>query len=184
MVLAEDVIISGFKFRRRFEWRRNLRFWVGSNGVCCKKTGKILTFRSFLKNGRKTCVHRGCFRKNSVNFFDFWKLSRSSNSTCADNQHIRGIKREFFPLFVYIYPPTTLRGTSEIVFWKSAMCRADFHDCAVMELTCVDESELQFGFVHAILICGATIQVNDVMQIPLPLFSGGGIYVVRWRHMR
>ena len=59
------------------------------------------------------------------------------------------------------------------------MCRADFHDCAVMELTCVEESERLFGFVHAILICSATIQVNDVMQIPLPLFSGGGIYVVR-----
>ena len=71
MVLAEDVIFSGFKFRRRFEWRRNLRFWVGSNGVFCKKTGKILTVRGLLKNGRKTCVHRGCFRKNSVNFYDF-----------------------------------------------------------------------------------------------------------------
>ena len=144
----------------------------------------ILTFRSLLKNGRKTCVHRGCFRKICVNFFDFWKLSRSSEKTYADNQHIRGIKRDFFPLFVYIYPPTTLRSASEIVYWKSAMCRADFHDCAVMELTCVEESERQFGFVHAILICSATIQVNDVMQIPLPLFSGGGICVFKWQPMR
>ena len=59
------------------------------------------------------------------------------------------------------------------------MCRADFHDCAVMELTCVGESERKFGFVLAILICGATIHVNDVMQIPLPPFSGGGICVFR-----
>ena len=59
------------------------------------------------------------------------------------------------------------------------MCRADFHDCAVMELTCVYESEHQFGFIYAILLCGATIQANDVIQLPLPLFSGGGIYVVR-----
>ena len=163
MVPAEDDIFSGFKFRRRFGWRRNLRFWVGSSGVFCKKTGKILTVRGLLKNGRKTCVHRGCFRKNSVNFYDFWKLSTPSKKICADNQHIRGIKREIFPLFVYIYPPTTLRSASEIVFWKSAMCRADFHDCAVMELSCVDESEHQFGFIYAILLCGATIQANDVI---------------------
>ena len=57
------------------------------------------------------------------------------------------------------------------------MCRADFHDCAVMELTCVGESERQFGFVHAILIYGATIQMNDDIQLLLPPFSGGGICV-------
>ena len=183
MVPAEDVIFSGFKFRRRFEWRRNLRFYVVSKVFCWKKTGKILTFRGLLKNGRKTCVHRGCFRKNSVNFYDFWKLSRSSKKTCADNQHIKGIKREIFPLFVYTYPPTTLRSASEIVFWKSAMCRADFHHCAVMELTCADESEHQFGFIYAILLCGATIQANDVIQLPLPPLCGGGICVFVWWQM-
>ena len=57
------------------------------------------------------------------------------------------------------------------------MCRADFHHCSVMELTCVEESERQFGFVHAILLCGDTIQVYDVIQLPLPPFSGGGICV-------
>ena len=34
MVPAEDVIFSGFKFRRRFEWRRNLRFYVVSKVFC------------------------------------------------------------------------------------------------------------------------------------------------------
>ena len=45
------------------------------------------------------------------------------------------------------------------------MCRADFHHCAVMELTRMDESERQFGFVHAIpgiAIRIDTIQANDV----------------------
>ena len=57
------------------------------------------------------------------------------------------------------------------------MCRADFHHCAVMELMCVDEPERKFGFVLAILICGATFQVNDVKQFLLPPLCGGGICV-------
>ena len=38
-------------------------------------------------------------------------------------------------------------------------------ECTVIKLTCVDESERQFGFVHTtpgIMILIATIQANDV----------------------
>lgn len=38
--------------------------------------------------------------------------------------------------------------------------------CAVIELTCVDESEQQFGFVHTIpiiMICIEAVQANDVI---------------------
>ena len=39
--------------------------------------------------------------------------------------------------------------------------------CAVIELTCVDESEQQFGFVHTIpgiVLCIEAVQTNDVIN--------------------
>jgi hypothetical protein len=51
--------------------------------------------------------------------------------------------------------------------------------CAVMELTCVDESKHQFGFIHAILLCGVIIQVDDVKQLLLLPLCGGEISVFK-----
>ena len=39
--------------------------------------------------------------------------------------------------------------------------------CAVIELTCVDESEQQFGFVYTIpgiVLCIEAVQANDVIN--------------------
>ncbi len=52
--------------------------------------------------------------------------------------------------------------------------------CAVIELTCVDESEQQFGFVHTIhgiVLCIEAVQANDVINA-----TAGASEWLRTRH--
>ena len=80
-----------------------------------------------------------------------------------DNQALKGWKGKFFPLFPSEDPPTALRSASEKRMTKKRYMQGK---CAVIELTCVDESEQQFGFVHTIpgiVLCIEAVQVNDVI---------------------
>ena len=61
-------------------------------------------------------------------------------------------------------PPTALRSASEKRMTKKRYMQGK---CAVIELTCVDESERQFSFVHIIpkiMICIEAVQANDVIN--------------------
>jgi hypothetical protein len=61
-------------------------------------------------------------------------------------------------------PPIALWSTSEKLVMKKRYMQGE---CMVIELTCVDESERQFGFIHAIhgiMIFVEAIQANDVIN--------------------
>ena len=76
----------------------------------------------------------------------------------------KGLKREIFPLFPSKDPPTALWSAFENRMMNKRYMQGE---CAVIELTCVNESERQFGFVHTtpgIMILIATIQANEVIN--------------------
>ena len=80
-----------------------------------------------------------------------------------DNQALKGWKGKFFPLFLSQDPPTALWNAFEKCMTKKRYMQGK---CAVIELTCVDESEQQFGFVHTIpgiVLCIEAVQANDVI---------------------
>ena len=80
-----------------------------------------------------------------------------------DNQALKGWKGKFFPLFPSEDPPTALRSAFEKRMTKKRYMQGK---CAVIELTCVDESEQQFGFVHTIpgiVLCIEAVQAKDVI---------------------
>ena len=76
-----------------------------------------------------------------LRFVKDWK------SQMLDYQTLKGWKGKFFPLFLSQDPPTALRSASEILTRKMRYVQGEW---AVMWLTCVEESERQFGFVQAI----------------------------------
>ena len=81
-----------------------------------------------------------------------------------DNQALKGWKGNFFPLFLSQDPPTALWSAFEKRMAKKRYMQGE---CAVIELTCVGESERQFGFVHTIpiiMICIDVVQANDVIN--------------------
>ena len=67
-------------------------------------------------------------------------------------------------MFLSQDPPTALWSASENRMMKKRYMQGK---CAVIELTCVDESERQFGFVYTIpgiMILIEAIQANDVIN--------------------
>lgn len=83
-------------------------------------------------------------------FFRRWK------KFMADYQHIRGIKRDFFPFIcLHLPPPTTLRSASEIVIWKCAICRAILPMCG-------DDADVRERIRHAVSV--SLTLVNTVVM--------------------
>ena len=81
-----------------------------------------------------------------------------------DYQLLKGWKGIFSPLFPSQDPPTALRSASEN---RLMIKRYMQGECTVIKLTCVDESERLFGFVHTIpgiMICVKVVQTNDVIN--------------------
>ena len=81
----------------------------------------------------------------SSEFFTKWSLVKSSKTQMAGFQPSKGLKREIFPLFPSKDPPTALWSAFENRMMNKRYMQGE---CAVIELTCVNESERQFGFVH------------------------------------
>lgn len=81
-----------------------------------------------------------------------------------DNQALKGRKGNFLPLFLSQDPPTALWSASENHLVKKRYMQAE---CTVIELTCVDKSQLPIGFVHTIpgiMIYVIVVQTNDVIN--------------------
>ena len=112
-------------FRWRFRTAAEGRFWLRLFVSAWQKTARKLTFEGGLKSGRKTCIHRGSFRKKSVKIRVFLRFVKDWKNQMLDYQALKGWKGKFFPLFLSQEPPTALRGASENGLQKSAICRAN-----------------------------------------------------------